>query len=101
MEITPKDSVNIDSYVNQVQDKDKVDSTSEQPEKQKTKADTVVLSDMAKTVQEAQTQLDSIPDVRKDKVAELKEQVENGTYEIDAPKIAEKMLRDSLLNELT
>ncbi|MGD8883878.1 MAG: flagellar biosynthesis anti-sigma factor FlgM [Desulfobacterales bacterium] len=101
MEITPKDSVNIDSYVNQVQDKDKVDATSEQPEKQQTKADTVVLSDMAKTVQEAQTQLESIPDVREEKVAELREQVENGTYEIDAEKIADKMLRDSLLNDLT
>ncbi len=32
MEITPKDSVNIEAYVNQVQDKDKVDAASEQPE---------------------------------------------------------------------
>jgi negative regulator of flagellin synthesis FlgM len=101
MEITPKDSVNIDSYVNQVQDKDKADAASEQPEKQQTKADTVVLSDMAKTVQEAQTQLESIPDVREDKVAELKEQIENGSYEVDAEKLAGKMLRDSLLNDLT
>jgi negative regulator of flagellin synthesis FlgM len=101
MEITPKDSVNIDSYVNQVQDKDKAEVTSEQPEKQQTKADTVVLSDMAKTVQEAQTQLESIPDVREEKVAALKEQIENGTYEIDADKIADKMLRDSLLDDLT
>jgi negative regulator of flagellin synthesis FlgM len=45
--------------------------------------------------------LESIPDVREDKVAELKEQVESGTYEIDAEKIAEKMLKDSLLNDLT
>ena len=52
MEITPKDTVNIDAYVNQVQDKDKADATSEQPEKQQAKADTVVLSDMAKAVQE-------------------------------------------------
>jgi negative regulator of flagellin synthesis FlgM len=101
MEITPKDAVNIESYVNQVQDKDKVNAQSEQPEKQQKKADTVVLSDMAKTVQEAQTQLESIPDVREDKVAELREQIENGTYEIDAEKLADKMLRDSLLNDLT
>jgi negative regulator of flagellin synthesis FlgM len=79
MEITPKDSVNIEAYVNQVQDKDKVDATSEQPEKQQTKADTVVLSDTAKKVQEAQNQLEAIPDVREDKVAQLKEQIENGS----------------------
>jgi negative regulator of flagellin synthesis FlgM len=101
MEITPKDTVNIDAYVKQVQDKDKADATSEQPEKQQAKADTVVLSDTAKTVQEAQTQLKSIPDIREDKVAELKEQVENGTYEVDADKLAGKMLKDALLNDLT
>ena len=101
MEITPKDSVNIDAYVKQVQDKDKVDAASEQPEKQHAKADTVVLSDTAKRVQEAQTQLKSIPDVREDKVAELKAQIESGTYEIDAQKIADKMLKDALLKDLT
>ena len=101
MEITPKDTVNIDAYVNQVQEKDKADAASEQPEKQQAKADTVVLSDTAKTVQEAKTQLESIPDVREDKVAELKEQIENGTYEVDSEKLAQKMITDSLLNDLT
>jgi negative regulator of flagellin synthesis FlgM len=100
MEITPKDSVNIEAYVNQVQDKDKVDATSEQPEKQQTKADTVVLSDTAKKVQEAQKQLEAIPDVREDKVAQLKEQIENGTYDMDEEKIAGKMIKDALLNDL-
>ena len=101
MEITPKDTVNIDAYVNQVQDKDKADAKSKQAEKQQTKTDTVVLSDTAKTVQEAQTQLEQIPDVREEKVAELREQVESGTYEIDAEKIADKMLKEALLNDLT
>jgi len=101
MKITPKDTVNIDAYVKQVQDKEKADAASEQPEKQQAKADTVVLSDTAKTVQEAQTQLESIPDIREDKVAELKAQIESGTYEIDAEKIADKMLKDALLNDLT
>jgi negative regulator of flagellin synthesis FlgM len=100
MEITPKDSVNIEAYVNQVQDKDKVDATSEQPEKQQTKADTVVLSDTAKKVQEAQKQLEAIPDVREDKVAQLKEQIENKTYKIDEEETAGKMIKDALLNDL-
>ena len=101
MEITPKDSVNIEAYVNQVQEKEKVESTSDQPEKQQVKADTVELSDMGKRVQEANKQLENIPDIREDKVAQLKEQVENGTYEVDAEKVADKMIRDSLLNDLT
>lgn len=100
MEITPKDSVNIESYVNQVQDKDKVDNTNEKPENQQTKTDTVVLSDTAKKVQEAQQQLKAIPDVREDKVAQLKEQIENDNYDIDEEKLASKMITDALMNDL-
>ena len=100
MEITPKDSVNIDAYVNQVQDKDKADAAAEQPEQKQSKADTVALSDAAKDIQEAQKQLEAIPEVREDKVAQLKEQIENGTYEIDEEKLADKILKDSLLNDL-
>jgi negative regulator of flagellin synthesis FlgM len=101
MEITPKDSVNIEAYVNQVQDKEKNDEKAEEAAKQQQKADTVELSDTAQKIQEAKKQLESIPDVREEKVARLKEQIENGTYEIDAEKIADKMLKDSLLNDLT
>jgi negative regulator of flagellin synthesis FlgM len=100
MEITPKDTVNIEAYVNQVQEKDKVDAASEKPEQQQTKADTVALSNAAKEIQEAQRQLDAIPDVREDKVAQLKEQIENGTYEIDEEQIADKMLKDELFKDL-
>ena len=100
MEITPKDSVNIETYVNQVQDKEKAEAASEQQETQQTKTDTVALSNAAKDIQEAQKQLEAIPDVREDKVAQLKEQIENGTYEINEEKIADKMLKDALLDDL-
>ena len=86
--------------MNQVQDKDKVDAAAEQKEQQQAKADTVALSSAAKDIQEAQKQLEAIPDVREEKVAQLKEQIENGTYEIDAEKIADKMIKDALLNDL-
>lgn len=101
MEITPKDSVNIDAYVNQVQEKDKADAQTDQAANQQAKADTVELSDSAKKVQEATRQLETIPDVREDKVARLKEEIDNGTYEVDADKLASKMLKDSLFNDLT
>ncbi|MGD9235697.1 MAG: flagellar biosynthesis anti-sigma factor FlgM [Desulfobacterales bacterium] len=101
MEITPKDSVNIEAYVNQVQEKDKVDAAAEQKDQQHARADTVALSSAAKDIQEAQRKLQAIPDVREEKVAQLKEQIEKGTYEMDAEKIADKMLKEALLNDLT
>ena len=99
MEINGNQGIGIDAYVNQVQDKNKVGSPDNKPEKTAVKADTVVLSDAAKRVQEARRQLDNIPDVREEKVSQLRSQIQNGTYEINADKIAGKMIKEGLLND--
>jgi negative regulator of flagellin synthesis FlgM len=99
MEINGNQGIGIDAYVNQVQDKNKVGSPDNKPEKTALKADTVVLSDAAKRVQEARRQLDDIPDVREEKVLQLRSQIQNGTYEINADKIAGKMIKEGLLND--
>jgi negative regulator of flagellin synthesis FlgM len=101
MEITPNDNtINIDAYVNNINDKQKAENTSEKAEKNVAKTDTVNISDAAKEIQEVRKELDNIPDVRAEKVEQLKNQIENGTYEIKSEEIAEKMLKDSLLNDL-
>ena len=101
MEITPNDNtINIDAYVNNINDKQKAENTSDKAEKNVAKTDTVNISDAAKEIQEVRKELDNIPDVRDDKVEQLKNQIENGTYEIKSEEIAEKMLKDSLLNDL-
>jgi len=101
MEITPNDNkINIDAYVNNINDKQKAENTSDKAEKNITKTDTVNISDAAKEIQEVRKELDNIPDVRAEKVEQLKNQIENGTYEIKSEEIAEKMLKDSLLNDL-
>ena len=99
MEINGNQGIRIDAYVNQVQDKNKVGTPDNKPEKTAVKADTVVLSDAAKRVQEARRQLDDIPDVREEKVLQLRSQIQNGTYEINADKIAGKMIKEGLLND--
>jgi negative regulator of flagellin synthesis FlgM len=55
-------------------------------------ADRVTLSDSAKLVSVATRTAQETPEVRADKVAELKAQVQAGTYQPDSKKIAEKML---------
>ena len=99
MEINGNQGIGIDAYVNQVQDKNKVGTPDNKPEKSAVKADTVVISDAAKRIQEARRQLDDIPDVREDKVSQLRNQIQNGTYEINADKIAAKMIKEGLLND--
>ena len=101
MEITPKDNVtNIDAYVKNVDDKQKAEEAPEKAEKKVAKTDTVELSQTAKELQEARKQLDAIPDVRMDKVEELKDQIEKGTYEGDSEEIAKRMLQESLFNDI-
>ncbi len=101
MKITGKDpSVNLEAYVKNIKDKKKIDASSGQAPKEIPKSDKVVLSPRAKEIQEAKKLLDSVPDIQEEKVARIKEQIENGTYKIDAKKIAQKMIKESLLNEL-
>ncbi len=102
MEINSNDNtINIDAYVNKISDKQQAENISDKVEKNVAKTDTVNISDAAKEIQEVRKELDNIPDVRADKVEQLKNQIENGTYEIKSEEIAEKMLKDSLLNDLS
>ena len=65
-----------------------------------TKFDRVELSQTAIEMQRAKKMADAVPDIREEKVAEIKTQIENGTYKIDSEKIASKMIRESILLKL-
>jgi len=98
MEIVKNQGIQVDAYVNQVQDTKKADQAADQAKESATKTDTVVISDAAKRIQEARAKLDEIPDVREEKVAELRDQIQNGTYQVDAQKTADKLLKEQLGN---
>ena len=101
MEINPNgNSIPIEAYVNNVQDKKVSGSPKDKAANAGAKTDTVDISDAAKRVNAAREELDQIPDVRENKVAELKAQVENGTYKVNSEEIAEKMLKDGFLNDI-
>ena len=99
MEIEKNQGVQIDAYVNQVHDKNKVESSEEISNKATAKTDTVVISDAAKQIQEVRTQLDAIPEVNEGKVAQLRKEIEEGTYQRSADEIAAKMIREGLIND--
>jgi len=62
--------------------------------------DRVLLSPMAKEIQMAMNQMQAIPDVRVEKVAEIKNQIEQGSYQVSSERIAHRIMAESLLNEL-
>lgn len=61
-------------------------------------SETVNLSSKAKDIQRIKQMLDQLPDVRENKIAELKQKIESGAYRVDAAKIAEKMVTESLID---
>ena len=58
----------------------------------------VDISSQAKDIQLAKTAINNLPDIREAKVQELKTQIEQGNYKIDSGKLAEKMVRESLID---
>jgi negative regulator of flagellin synthesis FlgM len=64
----------------------------------------VELSDKAKSRAADQKKAFEIakntPDVREDRVAELKAKIQAGTYEVDSGKIADGMLREAIMEHL-
>jgi len=100
MEITGKNnSVNLDAHIKNVKDQRKIDVSTKQASKDAFEGDKVVLSPKAREIQEAKKLLSSIPDIREEKVARIKKEIEDGTYRIDGKKLAAKMIRESLLKD--
>ena len=58
--------------------------------------DNVSLSPQARELIKAQQALAALPDIREDKVAEIKTRLTEGRYQIDSDGIASKMIREGL-----
>jgi negative regulator of flagellin synthesis FlgM len=100
MEITEKNPVQITPYASQVQQNAQAAETEGEKGRAKVGEDNVELSQSARDLQRAQKALQDLPDIREDKVAALKQQIQNGTYDIRADKIAANMLKESLSNDI-
>lgn len=69
-------------------------ATSEQakPQAQAARGENVNLSNQAKNLKQLETKLGDYPEMDDDRIAEIRSALENGTYKIDAEKLAQKML---------
>jgi len=61
--------------------------------------DSVNLSPQARQLQAAREALAAMPEIREEKVAAIRAQIEAGTYKIDSEQIAGKMIAEALLND--
>ena len=90
----------LDAYVKNVRDRGKTPASSGADSRGPVSQDQVVLSPEARQIQKAKDLIGSLPDIREEKVAEIRARIEAGEYQVDGEKVASKMIEASLLNEL-
>ena len=101
MEVTGKNiTTTLEAYANKVQETKQPAPANREKEQTSVKGDTVSLSREAKEAAAITRKLEETPDRRSDKVAEIQEKIEAGTYNVDGQKAANGMLKESLINEL-
>ncbi len=94
--------VKIDAYANSVKERTlpQASSSRQNIESVLNNEDTVEISQNARAAKRIIEQVESIPDVREKKIEDIRNQIEEGTYQIDGKKIAFKMMKASLIDEI-
>ncbi|MFH0995940.1 MAG: flagellar biosynthesis anti-sigma factor FlgM [Pseudomonadota bacterium] len=93
-------SADIKAYTSQASRLRRKENTSGNTPPLDSSEDRVLLSPMAKEIQMVKSQLQEIPDVRVEKVIEIKNQIAQGSYQVSSERIAHRLMGESLLNEL-
>ena len=83
----------------QVQAKNVGAAKSEKPEASMPQQDRVVLSERGREIADAQRAIAFIPDVREFLVSQIQTDVLDKTYIVDNRKVAEGILRESMVNQ--
>ena len=90
--------VNLEAYIKSSQESEGVSQSLRQEKQGASPTESVKLSHTAKEIQKIREIVEATPEIRTDKVGQLKREIETGTYSVDADKVAEKMLRESLID---
>ncbi len=62
--------------------------------------DQVTVSETAKQISRLMVEVSNIPDIRTDRVEELKNAINSGTYEVKGSEVAGKILKEALIDKL-
>ena len=95
--------IQLNAYLNQVRQQQQNTVSQQQAKGDQaigTGSDKVQLSDRAREIQQAASALKAMPDVREEKVQQVKMDIDKGTYQVSGPKAAQGMLREGFENDL-
>ncbi len=92
--------INFESYRKTINEKRDTEKTPSRNSAGVCYKDRVAFSPQVEQIQESVRLIQSIPDVREEKINRIKNEIQQNTYKIDVKKLAEKMLNDALQNEI-
>lgn len=92
--------IQLDAYLNKVQPSKQKPGENQGPSKTQANSDPVKLSSKAMALQQAAQSLSADESDRAEKVAQVKMEVEKGTYTVDAPKVATGMISEAFENNM-
>jgi len=102
MKISKKDIIGASSEVKQNNllgiNQKKVKNNGENKVELNGNEDKVQLSEEAKTLQHFESLAKEIPEIRQNKIDEIKERIDKGEYNPDTKKVANRMIREILLD---
>ena len=90
--------INLEAYIKSAQESEGLKSSRKQEQREVTQAESVNLSHKAKDLQKAREVMEVTPEIRENKVGQLKREIEAGTYSVKRDEIATKMVRESLID---
>ena len=90
--------INLEAYIKSAQENEGLKSSRRQEQREVTQAESVKLSHKAKDLQKAREVMEATPEIRENKVGQLKREIETGTYSVKRDEIATKMVRESLID---
>lgn len=78
----------------------RIDGNEKEPATAPGKDDSVRISHRAKEAARIATEVRKVPDVRQERVRELKAALDAGTYRVSGKDVAEKMIREQILGTI-
>jgi flagellar biosynthesis anti-sigma factor FlgM len=90
--------VNLEAYIKNTQNSEELKPSLKQEPEKYVQTENVKLSNRARELQKAREVLEATPEIREEKVGQFKREVEAGTYSVREDKVAENMLRESIID---
>ncbi len=100
MEINGTNPLIVKTNVQRLENPQPTERTSKSGEGQNPDSDRLELSVRSREISRFDELIRSTPDVRESRVEQLRSEIENGTYNVKAEKIAEKIIGGNLLDEI-